>query len=121
LADEGTHLRIFQGGNLMKNKQCLKCKEKKQIVESLLILEVRDLCFNLKDQEIFFQQKKEIGACKKCHRKGDFICSYKVIEFPEILVIKIHDTINYNKIVKILPKISFKAGSGLSLSEIFNN
>lgn len=112
LANEGTYLRTFQGGNLVKNKQCIKCKEKKQIVESLLILEVRDLCFNPKEQERFFQSKKEIGTCKKCHKKGDFLCTYQVTEFPEILVLKIHDTINYNKIVKILPKISFKAVSG---------
>jgi hypothetical protein len=112
LASEGTYLRIFQGGDLVKSKQCLKCEEKKQMIESLIILEVRDFCFSSNDQERFFQPQKEVGTCKKCHKKGQFLCSYQVKEFPEILVIKIHDTVNYNKTVKILQKITFKIASG---------
>ena len=118
LANEGTYLRVFQGGDLVKNKQCLECKEKKQIIESLIILEVRDLCFNLKGQERFFQPEKEVGTCKKCHKKGEFLCTYQVKEFPEILVIKIHDTLNYNKTAKILPKITFNAASGKALYDL---
>jgi len=115
LANEGTYLRVFQGGDLVKNKQCFNCKETKQIIESLIILEVRDFCFNLKEQERFFQSNKEIGTCKKCQKKGEFICTYQVTEFPEVLVVKIHDTVNCNKMVKILPKISFKTASGRAL------
>ncbi len=98
---------MFAGGSLKKMLRCQNedCNQKKEISVNMQILEVRDICFFELQQEYFFQSKDEKRTCTCNQSKSLFACSYHATSLPEILVIRIQDTVGSTARVRILPEL----------------
>ena len=103
----------------MKCIECPECHEKKVITEALKILDVKDMNFNKGNSGNFFQSMSELRVCWNCREKSGFVCQYEVTEFPEILVVKVHETVNCEEKVKVLPTVEFDRKTLGNIFEIF--
>jgi len=114
------YLQIFTGGDLTKTFTCPQetCKKKKILKETIKILEVRDVDFIEENIENFFQPQESLRRCSCSEEKQTFSCEYIANELPEILIMRIHDTFNSNKTVKILPNITLQQYSSTSFVEV---
>jgi len=81
------------------------------ITETLKILNVKDLDFKTENKKNFFQSISELRVCWSCRKRGAFICRYDITEFPEILVIKVHETTNCEEKAKVIPLIEFETNN----------
>jgi len=96
---------MFAGGPLVKEFECTRCKLFKKAEESLHILEVKDINFIQKKQENFFQSSQEKRVCRCNSTQNNFDCFYFTTSLPQVLAIRITDTIDSKIHVKILPRI----------------
>jgi len=110
-----SHTRMFAGGSLKKMLKCGKrdCNQEEKIIYAKMeILEVRDINFFQENQEIFFQSLREKRTCPCNKTQNDFACSYAATSLPEILVIRIQDTINSGIHVKIIQELILQQSEG---------
>jgi len=98
-------LEMFAGSDLIKTKTCIRCNNQQKIHESIKILEVRDINFSEINQKNYFQSETETRSCTSCKSLKKFNCSYETSKLPEILVIRVQDTVNSMKRVEVLPEI----------------
>jgi len=98
-------LEMFAGSDLIKTKTCSKCSKSMKMHESIKILEVRDINFSKINQKNYFQSETETRRCACNSHPQTFTCSYETSKLPEILVIRIQDTVNSMKRVEVLPEI----------------
>ena len=115
------HTTMFAGGSLKKILKCTNsdCQQKpKEISGTTEILEVRDINFFKENEKTFFQsyQEKRTCACNKL--QNTFNCKYSATSLPEILVIRIQDTINSKTSVKILEELVLQQSKGLFMGII---
>lgn len=96
---------MFSGDPLIKGFECTECHFFKQTEEPIHILEVKDINFLQRKQEDFFQSSKEKRFCRCKNSQNDFECCYLTTSLPQVLAIRINDTIDSKTHVKVLPKI----------------
>lgn len=113
-------LEMFAGDELTKIKTCSSpCKEVKRTSQLIKILEVRDVNFQDTNQINYFQSPEETKYCSKCQKSGNHSCDYMTSGLPDILVIRIQDTINCDKRVEILPELFLKQINSQSTNFLF--
>jgi len=101
-------LEMFAGGELTKTKTCGSCKVVKRTSQLIKILEVRDVNFIQTNQTNYFQSPEETQYCPESRRTERYFCEYMTSALPEILVIRVQDTVNCDKRVDILPELFLK-------------
>jgi len=111
--EHSPYTKMFFGGQLIKTLKCQGCLQNKEIHETMQIFQVQDIHFSQDKEETFFKPLKEKRFCPCNKLQTNFDCLCSVTSLPEVLVIKIHDTVDSKTHVKPLRRLCLKQSASI--------